>query len=88
MLYTIRWTPRALDDLAKLWLSAENRSAVAEASNEIDEFLSVDPHDPSLEVISNVGTIMRGPIGVDFWVDEDRKRVTVYAAWKAIEDLE
>jgi len=88
MSFHVTWTERALDDLAQLWLDAEDRDSLALASNEIDEFLSANPHDPTLEVVSNQGTIMRGPLGVDFWISEERNRVTVFAAWKAIEDLE
>ncbi len=36
MRYTVIWTPVALDSLAAIWIQAEDRNAVAAASNEID----------------------------------------------------
>jgi hypothetical protein len=82
----VKWTERALNDLAQLRLDADDRAAVAAAFNEIDKFLSVDPHDPRLEVVSNLGTVLRGPLGVDFWISDESSEVTVEAAWKLIED--
>jgi len=43
MVYTLTYTPAALDDLALVWVSAPDRQAVADASDRIDRELRVDP---------------------------------------------
>jgi len=41
--FTVVWKPTAQDDLARLWLSAVDRAAVTDASEDIDRVLAWDP---------------------------------------------
>jgi hypothetical protein len=43
MRYTVVWTPRALDRLAKIWTQARDRQAVTDASDRLDVALRDDP---------------------------------------------
>ncbi len=88
MAYHVIWTESALSDLALIWMDAENRNTVSEASEAIDQLLAENPRHARLEVVLNQGTMMRGPIGVDFWISDEQNKVTVFAAWKAIRDWE
>lgn len=41
--YTVEWSPVALDQLADLWSEADDRNAVADASDRIDQLLVYNP---------------------------------------------
>jgi hypothetical protein len=43
MTYTVVWLPIALDELAAIWLAANDRNAITAASRRIDMRLSADP---------------------------------------------
>jgi hypothetical protein len=43
MKYTVLWKPSVEADLASLWASAPDRSAVTAAANQIDVLLQTDP---------------------------------------------
>ena len=44
MRFTVVWTRAALNQLANIWMAAPDRQAVADATNQIDATLAVDPH--------------------------------------------
>jgi mRNA-degrading endonuclease RelE of RelBE toxin-antitoxin system len=44
MIYTVVWTPSALNQLADLWNQASDRQAVTDAADGIDRELRVDAH--------------------------------------------
>ena len=44
MRYTVLWSPDAENDLAAIWLAANDRTAVTAAGNQIDAFLHQDAH--------------------------------------------
>ena len=43
MKFTVVWVPSAADRLADLWIEAEDREAIASATNQIDKLLKSDP---------------------------------------------
>jgi hypothetical protein len=86
MKYTVVWNRRATNDLAQLWMDAENRSDIAAASNAIDEQLSRDPFLEKCEVVNRIGALIMKPLGVDYWISEGNRVVTVYAVWTVSEE--
>ena len=44
MRYTVLWSPDAENDLAAIWLDANDRTAVTAAGDQIDAFLHQDAH--------------------------------------------
>ncbi len=42
MIYTVVWSPDAENDLADIWLRADDRSAITAAGNQIDLLLRHD----------------------------------------------
>ncbi|MFO0968935.1 MAG: hypothetical protein U0793_25565 [Gemmataceae bacterium] len=44
MIFTVTWLPSAQDELARIWMAALDRKAVADASNQIDRELRQDGH--------------------------------------------
>jgi hypothetical protein len=43
MKYSVRWLPAAEQELAALWMAANQRASVAQAANQIDHELSKSP---------------------------------------------
>lgn len=80
--YTIEWTPDAEADLADRWLAASDRSAVTAAAQWLETKLGSDPLRFGQPWWSSIHRIaVRGPIGVEFEVIEDDKRVIVHGVF-------
>lgn len=82
MTYELIWNPAAENDLAKIWLAAEDRPAVRRASAEIDWVLARTP--------LGIGTVQESSVhriayfdclAADYEVIEDDKRVIVQAVF-------
>jgi len=86
MKYTVVWNRRATNDLAQLWMDAGDRSEVASATNYIDEQLSRDPFLEQCEVVNRIGALIVKPLGVDYWINEGDRIVTVFAVWMVSEE--
>jgi hypothetical protein len=86
MKYTVVWNRRATNDWAQLWIDGTDRSRIAAASNYIDEQLSRDPFLEQCEVVNRIGALIVAPLGVDYWINEDDRIVTVFAVWMVSEE--
>ena len=86
MKYTVVWNRRATNDLAQLWIDGTDRPRIAAASNYIDEQLSRDPFLEQCEVVNRIGALIVAPLGVDYWISEDDRIVTVFAVWMVSEE--
>jgi plasmid stabilization system protein ParE len=82
MKFTVVYLPSAEDQLAELWLSAEDRDAVREAADEIDRLLGQHPQDVGEARVSNLRILVRQPIAVLYDVRPDDQLVKVWAAWQ------
>ncbi len=79
MKHHIEWTPEAENDLAAIWNDAADRNAVTAASAWLDTRLARDPLHFGEPWVSSVHRIaVRDPIGIEFEVIEDDKRVIVH----------
>jgi plasmid stabilization system protein ParE len=83
MRYTVTWTAQAQNDLTELWLQAADRNAIEQPANSMDRFLAENPNARRCEVVSGHGTLMAGPLGVDFQVRDGDQVVIVQAIWLA-----
>jgi hypothetical protein len=81
MKFTVLWTPTAEQDLAAVWLGADDRAAVVSAANTIDRLLSSDPESRGERRFDVVRTLSISPLGVDFEVVEPDRIVWVLSAW-------
>jgi hypothetical protein len=80
--YSVEWTPEAENDLAALWNAASDRTAITAASNWLDAHLARDPLNFGEPWTSSVHRIaVRDPIGIEFEVIEDDKRVIVHGVF-------
>jgi len=82
MNYQVEWTAEAENDLAALWTAATDRNAVTEASAWLDAPLMTDPLHFGEPWASSVHRIaVDEPIGIEFEVIEDDKRVIVHGVF-------
>ena len=79
MKYTVTWKPSAKGRLADIWLSAEDRAAIASAADRIDRLLASDPMDAGESRSGNDRILIASPLAVVFEVSELDCRVDVLA---------
>jgi plasmid stabilization system protein ParE len=82
MNYEVIWDPTAEQELAAAWLSAIDRNALTAAAAWLDERLAESPLALGRPRSSSVHrTAYRSPLGIEFEVIEDDKRVIVRAVF-------
>lgn len=80
--YHVEWTPEAENDLAAIWNDAADRNVVTSAAEWLEQHLARDPLRFGNPWGSSVHRIAgRDPIGVEFEVIEDDKRVIVHGVF-------
>jgi hypothetical protein len=77
MRFTVSWTPTAEQDLATVWMDADDRNAVTSSADTIDRLLAVDPESRGEARFDTVRTLSIPPLGVDFEVIEPDRIVYV-----------
>lgn len=82
MRYTVIWKPAAEQELADLWMNAEDRNAIAEAADQIDAMLCRDAHELGESRTGRIRRMFVRPLGVAFEVREDDRMVLVVAVWR------
>jgi hypothetical protein len=80
MRYTVTWRPDALEELARLWVEAENRAEIARASDQIDSVLAVDPEKAGKSVAEGLLLLTVRPLSVQFMIESQDCRVVVLSA--------
>jgi hypothetical protein len=84
MNYEVIWDPTAEQELAAAWLMAPDRNALTEAAAWLDERLANSPLTLGRRRSSSVHrTAYRSPLGIEFEVIEDDKRVIVRGVFAA-----
>ena len=82
MKWTVLWKPNTESALASLWVTADNKMALAAAANRIDAQLRIDPLNTG-ESRSNEDRVhFDPPLGVLFTVDEMDRKVMVERIWR------
>ena len=85
MKYEVLWDARAEADLAAVWLAVTDRQAVTFASTWFDKQLSRSPLQLGESRASSVHRLaFHSPLGIEFEVIEDDKRVVVQAVFAAV----
>jgi hypothetical protein len=85
MNYDVIWEPPAENDLAAVWLAAPDRTAVAQAAHRLDQDLARDPYAIGFPRNSSVNrTVTDLPLGVDYEIIEDDKKVRVLRVWSLV----
>jgi hypothetical protein len=82
MNYAVVWIAEAEQELAAAWLASADRNAVTRAANILDQRLRVDPLNTGESRLSSVQRVAyEPPLGIEFEVVEDDKKVRVLGAW-------
>ena len=82
MNYTVIWGPVSESHLATAWLAAPDREAVTVAAHELDLRLADDPLRRGEARESSVHRVtFELPLGIEFEVIEDDKKVIVQGVW-------
>jgi plasmid stabilization system protein ParE len=77
--YTVVWLPAAEDQLADIWVRAQDRWSVTQASARIDAELDVDAGSKGVAVAEGLRQITVVPLKVFFEVQELDRKVEVTA---------
>jgi hypothetical protein len=80
VIFTVVWSPFALDRLAELWLRAADRNAVTAAGHRIDQLLRVDPHTRGVPFFGD-RVIHVPPLRAAFSVNRMDTIVDVFDVW-------
>jgi hypothetical protein len=75
--YTVVWLDVATDQLAQLWIDAEDRKAIEEAGNAIDRELANDPEGKGKALSEGLRSLDLPPLHVVFTVETPDRRVKV-----------
>ena len=82
MNYTVTWKPSAEQDLARLWLAAADRQAVADAANRIDALLQTDAEQRGESRSGATRILFEPPLAVLFEVQAQAGQVEVLKVWR------
>ncbi len=82
MKYTVIWRATAEEELADLWLKAEDRNAMAEMADRMDNLLRRDAHELGESRSEGVRILVIPPLGVEFEVQEADRMVYVLSIWR------
>lgn len=78
--YTVVWHQAALDELARLWIDASDRTAVTLAASAIDRHLAVDASEKGIAVPDHLRQLTVPPLHVLFAVSELDRMVRILDA--------
>jgi hypothetical protein len=82
MTYSVSWTPTALNALAAIWNDSTDRNAVTTASHWLEQAIENRPIGFGEARNSSVVRIaFRPPLGIEFEIIEDDKKVRVLRVW-------
>ena len=84
MRYTVLWSPDAENDLAAIWLDANDRNAVTAAGDQIDAFLHQDAHLQGESRHGRLRILFIPPLAIDFEVIHDDRIARVLTLWRSI----
>jgi plasmid stabilization system protein ParE len=82
MNWTVIWKPDAEDDLATLWLNADDKAAISAAANRIDAQLRKDPLTAGESREKNRRILFEVPLGVVYHTDKKGSAVQVLRVWR------
>lgn len=82
MNYSVTWTPDAEEGLAAVWVASADQAAVTAATHLLDTELKRRPLELGESRGSSVVRVAhRQPLGIEFEVIEDDKKVRVLRVW-------
>jgi plasmid stabilization system protein ParE len=80
--YQVFWTEKAEEELARIWLAAEDRDAIRLAADSPDRELASAPHDLGESRPGGRRIAHWLPLGISFEIHEEDRSVKVLAVWE------
>ena len=77
--FAVIWPREHENELARLWVNASNKAAVAAAANRIDHLLARDPYAYGEDLSEGLYRIVELPLGVYYSIDSIGRAVQVEA---------
>lgn len=75
--YTVVWHRRAHEQLAKMWLQADDRSVISRSADAVDQLLAVDATRVGIKVGGRLRQVNVRPLRILFSVSEADRMVRV-----------
>ncbi|HET6882731.1 MAG TPA: type II toxin-antitoxin system RelE/ParE family toxin [Pirellulales bacterium] len=75
--FAIKWRRTALNDLAEIWLTSENRSQITLAVETIEKKLSERPEQAADRQVEGLFVISEHPVRIGFTIDQASFVVTI-----------
>ncbi len=82
MKFTVMWTSKAEEHLANIWIFADDRQAIVAAAARLDAQLATNPLECGESRTENWRIAFEAPLGIDFRVFPENRRVQVLAVWR------
>lgn len=82
MKYTVVWTEDADAELAQLWLTANDKTRMTQAVNELERLLRESEAARNASGVGKRRILAASPIGIEFLVQDDDYLVTVTTVWR------
>jgi hypothetical protein len=82
MSYRVIWVPEAEEELAAIWLDADDRNVITTAAHVIDSTLRLDPEVVGESRGEGRRIFWETPLGVIFVVSPDDRIVSVLNVWR------
>lgn len=76
--FTVAWWFDSQNDLANLWMAADDPKAVTRAADEIDRLLARDPASVIDDHHEGLCRLTVGPLTVQYSIDDPDRKVTVW----------
>jgi hypothetical protein len=77
--HKVEWSDEATDDLARLWVSANDRQAATTAADAIDRQLAKNPKEAGTHLSEGLYQIAISPLVAYFRIDDAARMVCVEA---------
>lgn len=81
-MFRVRWSRRAINQLATIWMNATDQNAVTAASHAIDQALANDPENEGESRPNGRRVMYSSPLGVRYRVDRAQNHVRVLVCWQ------
>jgi hypothetical protein len=84
MIFELRWSKIARDELARIWITADSelRKQITQSSYRLEMALKKSPHEVGESRDGSRRVDFDFPLGIAFRVIDEKRRVNVLHVWK------
>ncbi len=81
--YEVEWVPETVEELARLWLRANDHQAITSVEASINRQLIHNPHAAGTHLSEGLYRLVVRPVGVVYSISESDRRVEVSGVFEA-----